>query len=145
MTERYVLDTETIVAYLYDEPGSERTRAIVEGAAAGEHQAYLAELNASEVLYLVARLEGADEEPTKESLRLADRDVRAIERAGVTIASTDWRTVGEVKAHESISLADASAVALADERDATLLAGADDDFDDLPLDVPVERIRSDAA
>lgn len=145
MTGGYVLDTETIVAYLYDEPGSDDVRRIVEGASAGERDVWLARTNASEVLYLVARFEGVDGVPTQESLRVADRDVRAIERAGVTIAPADWRTVGEVKAHGSISLTDASAVALAEEHEATLLVGADDDFDDLPLDVPIERIRSDAA
>jgi len=41
----------------------------------------------------------------------------------------------------NISLADAYAVALARGRNATLIAGGDDDFDALPVDVDVERFR----
>lgn len=144
MRSRYVLDTEAIVAFLYDEPGGEQVRGVLDSVRAGDTEGFLAKANASEVLYLVARFEGtASEAPTRESLRVADRDVWAIERAGVTIESADWRTTGEVKAHGAISLADAAAVSLADEYDATLLVGADDDFDGLPLDVTVERIRTD--
>ncbi|GAA0674004.1 PIN domain-containing protein [Natronoarchaeum mannanilyticum] len=103
----------------------------------------LAASNASEVFYLVARFEGDSNEPTTASLRTADRDVRALERRGLSVQRADWRLVGEIKAHGDISLADACAVALAHDRDATLLAGADDDFDDLPVDVSVERFRTD--
>jgi len=49
--------------------------------------------------------------------------------------------MGKVKADGHISLADAAAVALAYERDATLLVGGDDEFDDLPLEVSCERFR----
>lgn len=38
-------------------------------------------------------------------------------------------------------MADAYAVALAVEWDATLLVGADEDFADLPVEVKIERIR----
>ena len=85
--------------------------------------------------------EGVDDGPTGGSLRAADRDLRALERQGLAVESADWRLAAEVKAYGDISLADAYAVALANERDATLVAGADDDFDDLPVDVEVRRFR----
>jgi len=47
----------------------------------------------------------------------------------------------EEKPDENISLADAYAVALAHDRDATFIAGGDDDFDTLPVDIDVERSR----
>jgi predicted nucleic acid-binding protein len=72
---------------------------------------------------------------------VADRDVRALTRLGVDRERADWRLAGEVKTDGGISLADAYAVALAHERGATLVAGADDDFDALPIDVEVERVR----
>ena len=50
-----------------------------------------------------------------------------------------------MKAGGRLSLADAYAVALAHDRDATLVAGADDDFDDLPLSVDLRRFRDYAA
>lgn len=144
MTAGHVFDTEAIVALLYGEPGSDVVGEIFDDVVRGERAGYLADANAAEVFYLVARIEGdVDGSPTSHSLEIADRDVRALERAGLTIATPDWRTVGEVKAHGSISLADASGVALAADRDATLLVGGDDDFEGLPLEVSIERFRTD--
>jgi predicted nucleic acid-binding protein len=142
MTDSYVFDTEAIVAYLYGEPGHRTVAAILSDVFAGDADGVLAEANASEVFYLIARFEGTDtESPTPDSFRTADRDLRAIERQGLTVASADWRLMGEVKADGHILLADAAAVALAYERDATLLVGGDDEFDDLPLEVSCERFR----
>ena len=53
----------------------------------------------------------------------------------------EWRLAGEVKADGNISLADAYAVALAHDRDATLIAGGDNDFDALQVDVDIARFR----
>lgn len=142
MTAAYVFDTEAMIAFLYDEPGHEHVGELLEEVEAGEVRGLLSETNASEVYYLVARFEGTPEErPTGASLRVADRDVRALTRLGVGLERADWRLAGEVKADGRISLADAYAVALAHERGATLVAGADDDFDALPVDVEVERFR----
>ena len=142
MTDAYVFDTEAMIAFLYDEPGHEYVGRLLEAVEAGEVRGLLSETNASEVYYLVARFEGTpDEKPTEASLRVADRDLRALTRLGVDLERADWRLAGEVKADGMISLADASAVALAHERGATLVAGADDDFDALPVDVEVERFR----
>lgn len=144
MGDAYVFDTEAIVAFLYDEPGHEAVASILDGVFAGEHEGSLAETNAGEVFYLVARFEGPDDdEPTTESRRLADRDVRALDRQGLTVERADWRLAAEIKADGGLSFADAHAVALAHERDATLVAGGDDDFDDLPVDVHCRRFRTD--
>jgi predicted nucleic acid-binding protein len=59
------------------------------------------------------------------------------------LEAADWRLAAEVKADGNISLADAYAVALAYEREATLVAGADDDFDDVSLDIDLRRFRED--
>ena len=82
-----------------------------------------------------------DEKPTSASLRAADRDIRTLTRRGVAVERANWRLAGEVKADGNISLADAYAVALAHGRDATLIAGVDDDFDALPVDIDIERFR----
>ena len=142
MSDRYVFDTEPIIAFLYDEPGHDAVAELLTDIFAGDAEGYLTETNASEVFYLVARFEGTDaDEPTTESLRAADRDIRSLERRGLTLHRADWRLVGEVKAAGSISLADACSAVLAHDRDATLVVGADDDFDDLPLDVSIEQVR----
>jgi predicted nucleic acid-binding protein len=142
MSDAYVFDTEAIIAFLYNEPGHGRVGELLDEVEAGGVEGLLSETNASEVYYLVARFEGtAEDEPTPASLRAADRDVRTLSRRGVTIERADWRLAGEVKADGSISLADAYGVALAHDCDATLVAGGDDDFDSLPMEVDVEQFR----
>ena len=143
MSDEYVFDTEAIIAYLYKEPGHEVVADLLDEVFSGETDGVLTETNASEVFYLVARFEGVDDAPTDASLREADRDIRALERQGLELEATDWRLAAEVKADGSISLADAYAVALAYEREATLVVGADDDFDDLSLDIDLLRFRED--
>lgn len=142
MSDQYVFDTEAIIAFLYDEPGHDRVGTLLDAVESGDSGGLLAETNATEVYYLVARFEGTpDNEPTEQSLRAADRDLRTLERRGVEIERAAWQVAGEVKADGHISLADAYAVALAHEQDATLIAGGDDDFDALPVDVDVDRFR----
>ena len=141
MSRAYVFDTEAIIAFLYDEPGHERVASLLDDVEADEAAGLLAELNASEVYYLVARFEGTDDTPTSESLRIADRDIRALERRGLALEHADWRLTGEIKADGHISLADAAAVALAAEHDATLITGGDDDFDSLPVDISIDQFR----
>ena len=46
-----------------------------------------------------------------------------------------------MKTAGALALGDAHAVALAHEREATLVVGADDDFDALSVDIDVERFR----
>jgi PIN domain. len=141
MSNEYVFDTEAIIAYLYKEPGHELVADLLDEVFSSEADGFLTETNASEVFYLVGRFEGVDDTPTDASLREADRDIRALERQGLELAAANWRLAAEVKADGNISLADAYAVALAYERETTLVAGADDDFNNLPLDIDLVRFR----
>jgi predicted nucleic acid-binding protein len=145
MSDQYVFNTEALIAYLYNEPGHERVADLLSDVFAAEADGFLTETNASEVLYLIARFEGIDDTPTEASLREADRDLRALERQGLAVDAADWRLAAAVKADGHISLADAYAVALADERDGTLVVGADDDFDTLPVEIDVRRFRDGSA
>jgi len=141
MSDRYVFDTEAIIAFLYNEPGHETVATLLEEVFVGGTTGFFTETNASEVFYLVARFEGTNETPTNASLRSADRDLRALERRGLRVESANWRLAARIKADGGLSLADAYAVALADERDATLIAGADDDFAALPVEIDLVRFR----
>lgn len=141
MTASYVFDTEAIIAFLYGEPGHDIVAEYLDPVFSGEVEGRLAETNASEVYYLVSRFEGVDETPTQTSFRAADRDIRALERRGLVVEPADWRLAAEVKAAGRLSLADAYAVALAHHRDATLVVGADDDFDELPVEIELGRFR----
>lgn len=141
----YVFDAEALVAFLYREPGHETVASLLAEVFDGETPGAVAETNAGEVFYLVARFEGTGGAPTEASLRVADRDVRALERRGLSVERADWRHAAELKAGGGLSYADAHAVALAADRDATLVAGGDDDFDDLPVAVDVLRFRERSA
>jgi len=141
MSGGYVFDTEAIIAFLYNEPGHEAVANLLDEVFTSDADGFLTETNSGEVFYLVARFEGIDDVPTDASLREADRDIRALERQGLELEAADWRLAAEVKADGSISLADAYAVARAHERDATLVAGADDDFDELSIEVDLHRFR----
>jgi PIN domain. len=141
MSGGYVFDTEAIIAFLYNEPGHEVVAELLDEVFTDGADGFLTETNASEAFYLVARFEGADNAPTDASLREADRDIRALVRQGLELKPADWRRAAELKADGSLSLADAYAVALAHDRDATLVAGGDDDFDALPVDVDLYRFR----
>ena len=139
-SDAHVFDTEAIIAFLYGEPGHEVVADLLNDVFTGDTDGLLTETNASEVFYLVARFEGTDGDPTTASLREADRDLRALERQGLAVEAADWRLAAEVKDWH-VSLADVYAVALAHERGATLVAGADDDFDELAVDVDLFRFR----
>ncbi len=141
MSSGYVFGTEAIMAFLYTEPGHEAVATLLDEVFSSDADGFLTETNSGEVFYLVARFEGVDDVPTDASLREADRDIRALERQGLELEAADWRLAAEVKAGGSISLADAYAVALAHERDATLVAGADDDVDELSIEVDLHRFR----
>lgn len=140
----YVFDTEPLIAFLYNEPGHDAVAELLSEVRANEITGAIAEVTASELVYLVARIEGTDGTATKDSVRIADRDVRSLARHGLSIARANWSLVGEIKAAGGVSLGDAHAVAVASEQKATLVVGADGDFADLPVDVEIQRIRDHA-
>ena len=137
----YVIDTEPLIAFLYEDPGYEVVEDVLGRIEAGDADGAIAEVIASELLYKVARIEGDDGTATPESLQAAERDIRVLDRRGLAIERAPWRLAGEIMADGGLSLADAYAVALAVEQDAALLVGVDEDFDALPVDIPIERIR----
>lgn len=139
---RFVFDTGPLFAFLYEEAGHDEVSTYLTDVANGNGEGFLSRATASELFYLIARMEAPDGEPTSDSFRIAKRDVRGLARNGLSIEQAAWETVGRVKARGGLSLGDAHAVALASDRDATLVVGGDDDFDALPVDVSVERFRN---
>lgn len=140
----YVFDTEPLVAYLYDESGADNVRELLETVDTGEATGALSHATASELVYKVARLEtGAPNQltPGEQELQTAERDLRILRGFGLTVETPSWSVVARIKAAGGISLGDAYAGALAAETDATLVIGADPEFDDLVVDVDCHRIR----
>jgi len=147
-TDAYVFDAEPLIAYLYDEPGSgavaERLRAVESEDAAG----FISHATATEVVYKIARLEtGAPNQsvPDETHLDVGKRDLRVLRGFGLTVETPSVHRVARIKAAGGISLGDSYAAALAAERTAALVVGADPEFDGLPDDVEIDRIRDEPA
>lgn len=144
----YVFDTEPLIAYFYDEPGAaavaDRLRAVQDGDATG----VISHATAAEIVYKVARLEtGAPNEatPGEAEFETGERDLRVLRGFEVTVETPSLDTVARIKGRGGISLGDSYAAALAIDRDATLVVGADPEFGSLSADVDVRRVRDDPA
>jgi predicted nucleic acid-binding protein len=146
MSETYVFDAEPLIAYCYDEPGADRVESLLTAIYDGDVTGLLSEVTATEITYKIAWLE-ADDRPTDADLDTGRTQLKDIVDGGCRLESTTdtWETAARVKAGGGISLGDAFAVALADATDATLVVGADDDFDELPISIRIERIRERSA
>ena len=140
----YVIDTEPLIAYFYDEPGADEVAELLKEVQQEHKEGAIAHATAAEIVYKIARLEtGAPnrEIPAEEELELGERDIRVLQGFGVTIEMPSWQTVARLKAPGGISLGDCYAAALANERDARLVVGADPEFDELPIDIELHRIH----
>ncbi|WP_254547210.1 PIN domain-containing protein [Halomarina pelagica] len=128
-----VFDTEPLVAYFCDEPGSDTVETYVE-AVMGSSEGYISAVNITEVHYIVRAIEGEER---------ADAVVDVIEETGIRQVDTaeTWRFAADFKYRHSPALGDAFALATAESVDGMLLVGADDDFDDI-TDVSLKRFRT---
>jgi predicted nucleic acid-binding protein len=128
-----VFDAEPLIAYFCDEPGSdtvERYVTAVEGTVDG----FISAVQLAEIHYVVRAIDGEER---------ADAVVDVIDQSGIRRVDTEetWRLAAEFKARFAPALGDAFALATAAHVDATLLAGADDDYDEVD-DVSVARFRT---
>jgi predicted nucleic acid-binding protein len=140
----YVFDAEPLIAYLYGEPGADTVRERLQSVDDEAETAAMAHATATEIVYKVARLEAGGPNhtaPSASDLDAATHDLRVLRGFGVAVESPSWTTTARIKAAGGISLGDAYAAALAAESDATLVVGADPEFNDLPIDISLERIR----
>lgn len=136
LPESIVFDTEPLVAYFCDEPGSDVVEAYVtavEGAADG----YISAVNLAELHYVVR---------TIDSEKRADAVIEVLEESGIQRIDTDetWSLAADFKFHHPLALGDAFALATAARVGGVLLVGADDDYDDVS-DVTVARFRTEPA
>ena len=147
MTE-YVLDTEPLIAYLYDEPGASAVTERLQAVDRGEVDAAISHATATELVYKIARLETGDPnqaQPDDAEYEVGEEDLRVFRDYGVTITTPSWRTVSRIKGAGGISLGDSYAAALAADEDATLIVGADPEFADLPVAIDLIHIRDESA
>ena len=135
MIDRLVFDTEPLIAYLDDEPGSDSVEDWIDKVASGEIDGYISTVTKTEVLYVGSRV-GFRWNDVQASLR-------RLEELGVVVHDSRecWDTAADLKREYTMALGDAYALATANAVSATLLVGADDDFDE--VDASIERFRKD--
>lgn len=114
---RYVLDSFALLAYFGAEPGGPQVKDLLGRARAGDVALYLSVINYGELIYVVEREQGAF---------AARRAIAAVDQLPIVVIEADREltfAAAHVKAHHRLSYADAFAVALAQQLEATLLTG----------------------
>lgn len=136
LPETIVFDTDPLVAYFCDEPGSDTVERYVD-AAEGAADGYISAVNLAEVHYVVRAIDGEER---------ADTVVAVLEESGIRRIDTEdvWMSAADFKFRYSPALGDAFALATTAHVDGTLLVGADDDYDDV-TDVAITRFRTESA
>jgi predicted nucleic acid-binding protein len=113
----YVLDSFALLAFLADEPGADIVREILEYGQRHDSSVWMSVINLGECLYIVEREQG---------LTAAHRAIAAVRQLPVKEAIADRErtfAAAHIKAHHKLSFADAFAVALAQEKSATVVTG----------------------
>ena len=128
-----VFDAEPLIAYYWDEPGSDAVEAIITRVEDGELTGIINTVTCSEVRYVCAR----DDPQTAQAYVTRVRDW-----CDIVPAETVWKTTADYKRDSTIALGDAFTLATAAAKEAPAYTGADNDFDD--VDVTVKRFREEA-
>lgn len=113
----YVLDSFAVLAYFQAEPSGLKVKDLLKQARTGEALAFLSLINLGEIVYNVGRRRGD---------AAAVEVVQDIARLPIQLAKTTLDRVlaaAYIKAYHAVSYADAFAVALAQELDATVVTG----------------------
>jgi len=116
-TGEYVLDANALLAYLGDEPGSERINELLEMAAEGRNTLLMCVVNLGEVMYIEERERGPDH---------AREVLAGIDELPIDIVEVDrplTLKAAHLKAVCPIAYADCFAAALAQTTNATLVTG----------------------
>lgn len=132
-----VFDAEPLLAHADDEPGAEAVEEYLDAVRDERMDGYASYVTFTEVRYVLTRK--YDRDVAEEYLTwLIDVGIGTVPGVGV------WPRAADFVLEYNPSLGDAYALAVADFLDGTLIAGADDDFDEVEA-VPVERFREEPA
>lgn len=132
--ERVVFDTEPLVAHADDEPGSEVAEEHLDAVADEDTDGYVNRVNLTEVRYILAR---------KYNRTVADEYIDWLRALGIQPLDVDavWLTAADYVLTYNPALGDSFALATAEHVGATILVGADTEYDDI-TEVPIERFRA---
>ncbi len=127
----WVLDSFAILSFMREEAGAARVSEVLEVAGGETHRALLSVISLAEIAYVTERAGGL---PAAQTALSAIQDL-PLEVVGV--GRQEVLAAAHVKAHHSVSLADAFVVALAAAEGGTVLTG-DPEFTAVEDLVPVE-------
>lgn len=135
--DHVVFDTEPLVAHADDELGSEIVEEYLDAVAVEDTDGYINRVNLTEVRYILAR---------KYDRTVADGYLDWLLNLGLTPVDTDtvWIEAAEYVLEYNPALGDSFALATAEHIGATLLVGADDDYDEI-TEGSIERFRDESA
>jgi predicted nucleic acid-binding protein len=135
--DHVVFDAEPLIAHADDEPGSDVVEEYLDAVAVEDTTGYVSCVTLTEIRYTLARkydrTTADDYLDWLDDLGIETMDVAAI-----------WIEASEFILKYNRALGDSFALATAEDADATLLAGGDDDYDEVS-DVPIERFRDGSA
>jgi len=129
-----VLDTWSVMAFLEDEPASERVEAIITEAHEAGIPLLMTVVNVAEVWYIFARDSSAEE---------ADQGVSELKQLGIEFVEADWELsleAAKFKAQHKMSLADCYAAALAKSSQGDLITG-DHEFKQVEDEIKIDWMR----
>ena len=133
---RYVLDSFALLASFGAEPGGQQVKALLAAARAEQVAVSLSIINYGEVIYITEREQGAF---------AARRAIAATDQLPITVIAAERGltfAAAHIKAHHRLSYADAFAVALAQQTQATLVTG-DPEFRGVEHLVTIEWLPQD--
>ena len=129
-----VLDSHALVAYFRSEPGAEHVEALLAKAASSDRPLLMTEVNYAEVKYTLIRKDGPEAWAAS---------ARILSGLPIDFHPADRRladTAADFKARFKISLADAFAAALANEKKGQLVAG-DPEFKALENEIKIDWLK----
>jgi PIN domain. len=130
---RVVFDAEPLIARADDEPESDVVEAYLDAVAVEDTAGYVSCVNLTEIRDTLAR---------KYDRSTADNYLDWLDELGIETRDAEavWVGASEYILTYNPALGDSFALATAENLNATLLIGGDDDHDDVS-DVPIERFR----
>jgi predicted nucleic acid-binding protein len=135
--DRVVFDAEPLIAHADDEPGSDVVERYLDAVAVEDAAGYTSCVNLAEIRYTIARK--YDRDTADEYLDwLTDLGIETVD------VGDAWREASEYVLQYNPALGDSFALATAEDVEATLLVGGDDDYDEIS-DIPIERFREGSA
>jgi predicted nucleic acid-binding protein len=133
VSDHLTFDSEAILAFFLGEAGAELVRDSLEKVQKKEVNGYINILNLTEIYYILSRVSPKLAEEKQRNLRLYGLRIVSINDNGL------WREAAKIKCDHALSIADAFAVATAQNLKTKLIVGSDEEFNN--LDVELLRIR----